>query len=137
MTSLKIYLQQSHRFQDFSHNDIGAWKTSNARKCTKPLAQRYKTKQDLRQNSTKSIKLFDFLIFYVIFGFLTQETKRLIKQKKYSQEDKQTTNNKNSKHTKQTLSQGIGSINAWTCCNAYAWVPFFTHTSLAFGVISL
>jgi len=33
-------------------------KTSNARKCTKPLAQRYKAKQVLRQNSTKSIKLF-------------------------------------------------------------------------------
>ena len=49
--------------------------TSNARKCTTPLAQRYKAKQVLRQNSTKSIKLFDFLIFYVIFGFLTQETK--------------------------------------------------------------
>ena len=96
-------------------------KTNNARKCTKPLAQRYKTKQVLRQNSTKSIKLFDFLIFYVIFGFLTQETKRLIRQnKKYLQEDKQTTNIKNSKQTKQTLSQSIGSINAWTCCNAYA-----------------
>ena len=58
-------------------------KTSNARRCTKPLAQRYKAKQVLRQDSTKSIKLFDFQIFYVIFGFLTQGTKRLIKQKKY------------------------------------------------------
>ena len=35
------------------------------------------------------------------------------------------------------MSQNIGSINAWTCCNAYACVPFFTHTTLAFGMISL
>ena len=35
------------------------------------------------------------------------------------------------------MSQNIGSINAWTCCNAYACVPFFTHTTRAFGVISL
>jgi len=26
MTSLKIYLQQSHRFQDFSHSDMSAKK---------------------------------------------------------------------------------------------------------------
>ena len=35
------------------------------------------------------------------------------------------------------MSQNIGSINAWTCCNAYSCVPLFTHTTLAFGVISL
>ena len=31
-------------------------------------------------------------------------------------------NNQQQKHqvNKQTSSQGIGSINAWTCCNAYA-----------------
>ena len=35
------------------------------------------------------------------------------------------------------MSQNIGSVNAWTCCNVYACVPFFTHTTLAFGLISL
>ena len=35
-----------------------------------------------------------------------------------------------------TMSHYIGRINAWTCYNAYAWVPFFTHTTHAFGVIS-
>ena len=81
--SLKIYLQQSHGFQDVSHRDIGAWKTSNARKCTKPLAQRYKAKQVLRQNSTTSIKLFDFLHFmwFWIFTHTNQRHKSKIKTK--------------------------------------------------------
>ena len=35
------------------------------------------------------------------------------------------------------MSHCIGSINAWICCNAYACVPFFTHTTRAFRVISL
>ena len=45
---------------------------------------------------------FDFLFFYVIFGFLTQEQKIDQKQKenqKYAQIDKQTTININSKQT--------------------------------------
>ena len=56
-------LQQSHRCQDFFHNDISAQGTSYARKCTRPLAQRYKAKHVLRQNSIMLIKLFDFLLF--------------------------------------------------------------------------
>ena len=36
-----------------------------------------------------------------------------------------------------TMSQHIERIDAWTCSNAYAWVPFFTHTARALGVISL
>ena len=44
MASLKIYLQQSHRCQDFSNNDMSAEGTSYARKCTRPLVQRYKAK---------------------------------------------------------------------------------------------
>ena len=35
-----------------------------------------------------------------------------------------------------TMSHYIERINVWTCCNTYAWVPFFTHTARAFGVIS-
>ena len=35
------------------------------------------------------------------------------------------------------MSQHIERINAWTCYNAYAWVPFFIHTARAFRVISL
>ena len=56
-------------------------KTSNARKCTKPLAQRYKTKQDLRQNSTKSIKLFDFLISLCDFWIFDTRNKKIDKTK--------------------------------------------------------
>ena len=47
--------------------------TSYARKCTKPLGQRYKTKQVLRQNLTMSIKL---LIFYFLCGFWIFDTKK-------------------------------------------------------------
>ena len=36
-----------------------------------------------------------------------------------------------------TMSQHIERINAWTCYNAYVWVPFFTHMARAFGVIFL
>ena len=35
------------------------------------------------------------------------------------------------------MSQQIERINAWTCSNAYACVPFFTHTAHVSGVISL
>ena len=35
------------------------------------------------------------------------------------------------------MSQHIKRIDAWTCSNAYACVPFFIHTAHAFGVISL
>ena len=35
------------------------------------------------------------------------------------------------------MSQHIERIDAWTCSNAYACVPFFTHTARAFRVISL
>ena len=35
------------------------------------------------------------------------------------------------------MSQHIERIDAWTWSNAYAWIPFFTHTARAFGVISL
>ena len=44
MKSLKIYLQQSHKCQDFSHNDMSVQRIGYARKCTKPLVQRYKAK---------------------------------------------------------------------------------------------
>ena len=35
------------------------------------------------------------------------------------------------------MSQHIKRIDVWTCSNAYAWVPFFTHTTRASRVISL
>ena len=62
-------LQQLHRCQEFSHKDISAYGTSNARKSTMPVVQRYKAKHALRQNSTKSIKLFDFLLFMCFLDF--------------------------------------------------------------------
>ena len=75
MTSLKIYLQQSHRCQDFFHNDISAQGMSYTRKCIRPLVQRYKAKHVLRQNSIMSIKLFDFLLFmrFLIFDTKTRK----------------------------------------------------------------
>ena len=72
MTSVKIYLQQSHRFQDFFHSE----RTSYARKCTKPLVQRYKAKHALRQNLTKLIKLFDFLFFIMCFWIFDKKKKK-------------------------------------------------------------
>ena len=66
MTSLKIYLQQSHRYQEFSHKDTSAQGTSYARRCTRPLVQRYKAKHALRQNSTKYFEFnFQFNIQYL------------------------------------------------------------------------
>ena len=50
-----------------------------AHKCTKPLSQRYKAKQVLRQNSIMSIKLFDFLLFMWFLDFWHIRRKRLIK----------------------------------------------------------
>ena len=122
-----------------------AWGTSYARKWTRPFVQRYKAKCVLRQNSTKSIKLFRFSTFYVFLDFWHKSKKRLIKKqcKNILKKCKQTNTNfqiklaSQQKAHNQAKSQNIGSINAWTCCNAYAWIPFFTHTSLAFGVISL
>ena len=73
MTSLKIYLQQSQRCQEFSHKDISAQETSYTCRCTRPLVQRYKAKHALRQNSTKLIKLFDFL-FFMLLGSKTLGT---------------------------------------------------------------
>ena len=35
------------------------------------------------------------------------------------------------------MSQHIERIDAWICFNAYACVPFFTHMTRAFRVISL
>ena len=32
------------------------------------------------------------------------------------------------------MTHNIGSINAWTCCNAYACVPFFTHIFVPKGL---
>ena len=43
----------------------------------------------------------------------------------------------NYKENNQAKSQHMERIDAWTCSNAYACVPFFTHTTCAFGVISL
>ena len=83
MTSLKIYLQQSHRFQDFFHSDKSAKEQAML-----VNAQRYKAKQVLRQNSTMLIKLLifyflcGFWIFDVDFGFLTHKNEK-IHQKQY------------------------------------------------------
>ena len=58
MTSLKIYLQQLHRFQDFSHSDMSAKKQVMLENAQKPLAQWYKAKQVLRQKLNKVKQTF-------------------------------------------------------------------------------
>ena len=100
-------------------------------------AQRYKVKHILRQSSTMLIKTFWIFYFLWVFGFLTHKKEKIdLKQpcKNIWCKIKQTS----SLQLKQPTSTqpNIGSINAWTCCNAYAWLPFFTHTSRAFGMIS-
>ena len=72
------------------------------------------------QQSQSSFLIFYFLCDFWIFDTRHKKIDKTSITKSYTQEDKQTTNIKNSKQTKQTLSQSIGSINAWTCCNAYA-----------------
>ena len=82
---------------------------------------------------------FWILYFLCVFGFLTQskvkndkkqQTTKVFKQQKFK-------NMLECKINKQTtLSHYIERINAWTCYNTYVWVPFFTHTTHAFGVIS-
>ena len=66
---------------------------------------------------------FLFSNFYVIFGFLTQEEKDRSKTKRKPKvcTNRQTNNHQHKQQANnQTSSQSIGSINAWTCCNAYA-----------------
>ena len=72
MTSLKIYLQQSHRFQDFFHSDKSAKEQAML-----VNAQRYKPKQVLRQKLNNVDQTFWFSIFYMVFGFLTQKKKKI------------------------------------------------------------
>ena len=54
-------------------------KTSNARKCTKPLAQRYKTKQVLRQNLNKVNQAFRFSNFLCDFWIFDTKSKKIDK----------------------------------------------------------
>ena len=92
------------------------------------------------QYTTTPIKLFGFYTFYVFFDFWHKARKEWSKTTNYQSFFKQQKNNKNMleyKISKQpTMSHHIERINAWTCYNAYAWVPFFTHTTRAFRVIS-
>ena len=59
---------------------------------------------------------------------------KLLKYKKIKIKNKNMVECKINKQT--TMSHYIERIDAWTCYNAYAWVPFFTHMARAFGVIS-
>ena len=83
---------------------------------------------------------FDFLIFMWFLDFWHKKRKIDQNQKRKPKvcTNRQTNNQQHKQQaSNQTPSPSIGSINAWTCCNAYARIPFFTHTSLAFGMISL
>ena len=68
---------------------------------------------------------FWFSTFYVVFGFLTHKKEKIDPKKKKNEWKYAKTNKQISTHTidnqnNQTKSQSIGSIDAWTCCNAYA-----------------
>ena len=81
MTSLKIYLQQSHKFQDFSHSDKSAMKQA-----TLENAQSHKhkgTRQNKFWDKTQQCQS-NFLIFYfyVIFGFLIHKKKKIDQKQK-------------------------------------------------------
>ena len=80
MTSLKIYLQQSHRFQDFSHSEKSAKKQAVQRnklcsKMHKAISTKVQGKTSFETELNYVNQTFLFSNFYVIFGFLTQEEK--------------------------------------------------------------
>ena len=75
MTSLKIYLQQSHRCQDFSHNDMSAKGTSYACKCTNPFVWRYKAKHAYDKTQQCRSNFLDFLLFMCFWIFDTKVRK--------------------------------------------------------------
>ena len=80
-------------------------------------------------------------LFLCVFGFLTQKQIKIEKNNIQSKKRKQTKIRQNMldnyKENNQAKSQHMERIDAWTCSNAYACVPFFTHMACAFGVISL
>ena len=70
---------------------------------------------------------FWFSTFYMVFGFLTHKNEK-IDQKQYQRQfvwknaktNKHISNHIINKQTTKEKSQSIGSIDAGTCCNAYA-----------------
>ena len=79
-------------------------------------------------------QIFWILYFLFVFRFLTQKQIKIdqkhvktfkVKSKRIHKSFQHLLKGQHKSH-KQSMSQNIGSINAWTCCNAYALVPFFT-----------
>ena len=69
------------------------------------------------------MKLFDFLFFYVFLDFLHKKIMIKtdnVKTFKTKVNKQSIVNSNNQQAHNQTQSHNIGSINAWTCCNAYA-----------------
>ena len=69
------------------------------------------------------MKLFDFLFFYVFLDFLHKKIMIKtdnVKTFKTKVNKQPIVNSNNQQAHNQTQSHNIGSINAWTCCNAYA-----------------
>ena len=68
------------------------------------------------------MKLFDFLFFYVFLDFLHKKIMIKtdnVKTFKTKVNKQPIVNSNNQQAHNQTQSHNIGSINAWTCCNAY------------------
>ena len=81
----------------------------------------------------------DFLLFMCFWIFDIKESKDRSKRKhsKLFKKNKNLSKHARTNTKKMAKSQHIGRIDAWTCSNAYACVPFFTHMARAFRVISL
>ena len=97
--------------------------TSYARKCTKPLAQKYKTKQVLKQNSIVSIKLFDFLLFMWFLDSWHIRKKRLNK-------------NNNVKTTKTDKAWTIERLVKDVCLLIVCVYEFKTHNSFFHQILN-
>ena len=87
----------------------------------KAISTKVQGKTSFETKTQQSQTSFLIFYFYVLFGFLTHKKIDTTKLKIFTgKQNNQPTAKKTTKINKQTKSQSIGSINAWTCCNAYA-----------------
>ena len=79
MTSLKIYLQQSHRFQDFFHNDKSAKEQATLINAQSHISTKVQGKTSFETKFNNVNQTFDFLLFMWFLDFWHIGMKRLIK----------------------------------------------------------
>ena len=78
MTSLKIYLQQSHKFQDFSHSDM-RHENKQCSKMYKAISTKVQGKTSFETKLKNVNQTFDFLLFIWFLDFWHKIRKELIK----------------------------------------------------------